>query len=148
MMEQKPTAVWSIKSVRTVRCRRRKKASHAKRPIRARFRCCWACHSRWLPAAAAVGSINPDPATSALVAETVMEEEQISEASLTTFHVFDEESGGPRRSDTRPTMISQDACGADLYLPQNPPAVNGPVSQAPPSPRYRPAPPGYKYKRS
>ena len=33
-------------------------------------------------APAAVGNVNPDPATSALVAEQVMDEEQISDVSL------------------------------------------------------------------
>jgi hypothetical protein len=79
---------------------------------------------------AAIGSINPDPATSAPVAEPVMDEEEISDTSLATFHVFDNERIDPRLSGTRPTMLSQGACGADLYFPQNPPAVSG-LSNAP-----------------
>jgi len=67
---------------------------------------------------ATIGSINPDSATSVLVAEQVMDEEQISEVSLATFHLFDSERVGLRRLRTRPTMISQGACGADLYYPQ------------------------------
>ena len=69
-------------------------------------------------APAAVGGVNPDPATSALVAEQVMDEEQISDVSLTTFHVLDDEGGSTRRLRTQPTVVSQGACGADLYLPQ------------------------------
>ena len=98
-------------------------------------------------APAAVGGVNPDPATSALVAEQVMDEEQISDVSLVTFRMIDSESGGTRRPRTRPTMVSQGACGADLYYPQNPPAVSAPVYQASP-PRPRAPRPVYKYRRS
>jgi hypothetical protein len=98
-------------------------------------------------APAAIGSVNPDPATSALGAQRVMDEEQILDVSLATFHVLDNESDGTRRPRTRPTVISQGACGADLYLPQNPPTVSGPVYQAPP-PRPRPLRPAYRYRRS
>jgi hypothetical protein len=96
----------------------------------------------------AVGNVNPDPATSALVAEQVMDEEQISDVSLATFRMIDNESGTTRRPRTRPTVVSQGACGADLYLPQNPPAVSGPVDQASPPPRSRPVRPAYRYRRS
>ena len=97
---------------------------------------------------ATIGSINPDSATSVLVAEQVMDEEQISEVSLATFHLFDSERVGLRRLRTRPTMISQGACGADLYYPQNPSVVSGPVYQPTPPPRARPIRPAHKYKRS
>ena len=40
-------------------------------------------------APAAVGGVNPDPATSALVAEQVMDEEQISDVSLVTFRMME-----------------------------------------------------------
>ena len=98
---------------------------------------------------AASGSIDPDPATSAPAAQQVMDDEQISDVSLATFHVFDN-GVGPEWSGTRRTMVSQGACGADLYLPQNPPAVSKPVSAAraraqPPVRSIRPA---YKHKRS
>jgi hypothetical protein len=46
---------------------------------------------------AAIGSINPDPITSARVAEPMMDEEQISDISLATFHLFDGNSGSPPR---------------------------------------------------
>jgi hypothetical protein len=49
-----------------------------------------------------------------------MDEEQISDVSLATFHVFDNKSVGPKRSGTRRTTVSQGACGADLYFPQEP----------------------------
>ena len=45
-------------------------------------------------APAVVGSANPESATSALVAEQVMDEEQISDVSLATFRMIDSESGG------------------------------------------------------
>ena len=93
---------------------------------------------------AASGSIDPDPATSAPAAQQVMDDEQISDVSLATFHVFDNDGVGPEWSGTRRIMVSQGACGADLYLPQNPPAVSRPVYQ-PPVRSIRPA---YKHKRS
>jgi hypothetical protein len=94
-------------------------------------------------ASAASGSIDPDPATSAPAAQQVMDDEQISDVSLATFHVFDN-GVGPEWSGTRRTMVSQGACGADLYLPQNPPAFSRPVYQ-PPVRSIRPA---HKHKRS
>ena len=97
---------------------------------------------------AAIGSINSDPATAAQVAGSVMDEEQIFDISLATFRVHDDESAGPQRSGTRRIMVSQGACGADLYLPQSPPAVSAPVYQAPPPSRFRPVRPAYKYRRS
>jgi hypothetical protein len=99
-------------------------------------------------APAAVGNVNQDPATSALVAKQVMDEEPISDVSLATFHVLDNESGSTWRLRTRPTVVSQGACGADLYLPQNPPAVSGPVYHASPPHRSRPRRPAYRYRRS
>ena len=84
-------------------------------------------------APAAVGNVNPDPATSALVAEQVMDEEQISDVSLAMFHVLDNEGGSTPQLQARPTVVSQGAFGADLYLPQNPSAVSGPIYQAPPA---------------
>ena len=99
-------------------------------------------------APAAVGTIKPDPATSAPVAEQVMDEEQISDVSLATFHMMDNESGNPGRPRTRPTVVSQGACGADLYLPQNPPAVGAPVYRVPPPSRSRPVRPTHRYRHS
>jgi hypothetical protein len=80
-------------------------------------------------ASAAIGGMNADPAASAPVAEQVMDEEQISEVSLATFHVFDNESAGTQQPRKRPTMVSQGACGIGLYYPQNPPALSGPAYQ-------------------
>ena len=96
---------------------------------------------------ATIGRINPDTPTSVLVAEQTMDEEQISEVSLATFHLFDNERVGPQRLRTRPTLISQGACGADLYYPQNSPVVSGPVYQPTSPPRARPMGPVRKYKR-
>ena len=75
-----------------------------------------------------------------------MDEEQISDISLATFHLFDGDSGGPPRR--RPATISQGACGADLYYPQSPPAAGPPVYQAPPPARPRPTRPTNRYRRS
>ena len=96
---------------------------------------------------AAVGSITPAPATSALVGQPRMEEEQNPEVSLATFRVPDQDSVGPQQPTTHPIMVTQGACGADLYFPQNPPAVSGPAYQASPL-RSRPVRPVHKYKRS
>ena len=96
---------------------------------------------------AAVGSITPSPTISALVGQPRMEEEQIPEVSLATFHVPDEDSVGSQLPTARPTMVTQGACGADLYFPQNLPAVSGPAYQASPL-RPRPIRPVHKYKRS
>jgi hypothetical protein len=96
---------------------------------------------------AAIGDTNSESATTASVAQCVTAEEQVSDISLATFHVPDDESVGPKRSCTRPIMVSQGACGADLYLPQSPSAVSGPVYQARSAPRPRPLPSRSKYKR-
>jgi hypothetical protein len=97
-------------------------------------------------ASAAMGSINAkiDPATLGPVAHQMMDEQEISEVSLATFHVFARESAGTQRPRTRPTVVSQGACGIGLYHPQNSPALNGPVYQSPPPPR--PIHPAHKYK--
>ena len=83
---------------------------------------------------AAIGAANPDPATSASIALRVMDEEEISDVHLTTFRVFDEQRTGTRRPCSRPTMVSQGACGTGLYYPQNPPEVTQPVYQHSPRP--------------
>jgi hypothetical protein len=97
---------------------------------------------------ATIGSMDPDTATSVLVAEQVMDEEQIPEVSLATFHLFDDARVGRQPPRTRPTMISQGACGADLYYPQNSPVVSGPAYQPTSPPRARPIRPARKYKHS
>jgi hypothetical protein len=94
---------------------------------------------------AAIGSINPDPITLARVAEPMMDEEQISDISLATFHLFDEDGGSPPRR--RPATISQGACGADLYCPQGTAAAGPSVYQAPPARRPRPTRPTNRYRR-
>jgi hypothetical protein len=102
-------------------------------------------------ASAAIGGANQemDPAFSPAVTQQEMDEEEICDVSLATFNLFDRENAGTQRQLARPGMIvSQGACGADLYYPQNPPAVSGPVYQTPPPPRSRPVRPAYKYKRS
>jgi len=111
--------------VGTVQCRTRKKELNKNvesKPCR-----CWElpdCPFRLASGTSAtIGPINPDSATSVLVAEQMMDEEQISEVSLVTFHLFDNERVGPQRPRTRPTLISQGACGADLYYPQNSPLL-------------------------
>jgi hypothetical protein len=95
--------------------------------------------------AAAIGGVSPDLATSAPIARQVIDEEEIFDVRLATFRVFDGESADAAR--TRPTMTSQGACGADLYNPQNPPAVSGPVYQTPRPFRPRPTRPASRYKR-
>ena len=98
--------------------------------------------------AAAIGGVNPDLATSAPIAQQVIDENEIFEVSLATFRVFDRESADAPR--TRPTIVGAGcgACGIGLYYPQNPPAVGGPVYQTPRPFRPRPTRPANKYKRS
>jgi len=60
---------------------------------------------------AAVGSITPSPITSALVGQPRMEEEQIPEVSLATFHVPDEDSVGPQLPTTRPITVTKAPVG-------------------------------------
>jgi hypothetical protein len=99
-------------------------------------------------ASAAIAGTDPYSSASVLVARQAMDEQQICEVSLATFHVFDNESVGTRRPRTRSTTVSQGACGIGLYEPQNPPAVSAPAYQTPPPPRPRPTRPAYRYKRS
>jgi hypothetical protein len=98
-------------------------------------------------ASAAIGGMNPDTATSPPVAQQVMDEEENSDVSLATFHVFRRESAGTQQPRTRPIMVSQGACGIGFYYPQNPPTLGGPVYRVPPPPRSRPIRPAHKYKR-
>jgi hypothetical protein len=97
--------------------------------------------------AAAIGGLSQDLAISAPVARQVMDEEEIFDVRLATFRVFDGESANPPR--TQPTIVGAGcgACGIGLYYPQNPPAVGGPVHQAPRPYRPRPTRPVRKYNR-
>jgi hypothetical protein len=91
--------------------------------------------------ASAIGRANQDmdPAFSAAVTQQEMDEEEISDTSLATFNVFDKENAGTQRQLARPGMIvSQGACGADLYYPQTPRSFNRPAYQSPPTSRPRP----------
>jgi hypothetical protein len=58
---------------------------------------------------AAIGSVDPNPATSAIAAQQVMDDEQISDVSLATFHVFDNDGVGPEWSGT-PANYGQPRC--------------------------------------
>jgi hypothetical protein len=98
-------------------------------------------------ASAAIGDTDPHASASAPAAPQVTEEEQIFEASLAAFRVFDNENIGTPRRRVQPTMISQGACGIGFYYPQNPPAVSGPAYQAAPPSRPRLVRPPYKYRR-
>jgi hypothetical protein len=77
----------------------------------------------------------------------MLDEEEIADVSLATFHVFNRESAGTQQPRTRPIMVSQGACGIGFYYPQNPPTLGGPVYRVPPPPRSRPIRPAHKYKR-
>jgi hypothetical protein len=79
--------------------------------------------------AAAIGGVSQDLAISS-IARQVMDEEEILDVRLTTFHVFDGDSANAPR--TRPTIAAAacGACGADLYYPQNPPTVDPLVPRA------------------
>jgi hypothetical protein len=98
------------------------------------------------PAAAFCG-VSQDLAISAPIVRPVLYEEEIFDVRLTTFRVFDGESANVPLK--RPTMAGAacGACGADLYYPQNSPAVGGPVYQTPRPFRPRPTRPAHKYNR-
>ena len=70
-------------------------------------------------APAAVGNVNPDPATSALVAEQVMDEEQISDVSLAMFHVLDNEGGSTPQLQARPTVVRRRLWGRPLFASES-----------------------------
>jgi hypothetical protein len=97
---------------------------------------------------AAIGSANPDPVLLLPAAWQAMDEEEIFEVSLATFHVFDDGSGGTRKTRTPPIRVGQGACGADLYYPQRPPAASAQVYQTPLPSRSGPIRQAYKYRRS
>jgi hypothetical protein len=94
--------------------------------------------------AAAIGGVSQDLATLAPIARQVMDEEEIFDVHLTTFHVFDGESANAAR--TRPIIVGA-TCGAGLYYPQNPPVAGGPVYRTPRPLRPRPTRPARKYNR-
>jgi hypothetical protein len=89
--------------------------------------------SLWLGsgAPAALGIATADvPACSATVdQEQTIREEEITDITLSTFHIFDKEA--PPQPLTRTAAGACGACGADLY---GPPASNGPArSMSPPT---------------
>jgi hypothetical protein len=100
-------------------------------------------------ASAAIGGTNE--ASSAPVSEQLFEEE-ISDVSLATFHVFDQENDSTHGVRARLAMGACGgggcgcagcgcACGIGLYYHRTPPALGDPVD-APP----RPVRPAHKYK--
>jgi hypothetical protein len=95
-------------------------------------------------ASAAIGGINADPAMSAPPSRQLMlHEEEISDVSLATFHVFDKENIGTQRPHVRLTLGACGgggcgcggcgcACGIGLYYHYTPPVFGGPVYPPPP----------------
>jgi hypothetical protein len=100
-------------------------------------------------ASAAIGG--PDPAKSAPVSQQMMlYEEEISDISLATFHVFDKENTGTHGTRARLAMGVGGcarcggcgcACGIGLYYHYTPPVLGDPVYPPP-----RPIRPAHKYK--
>jgi hypothetical protein len=98
-------------------------------------------------ASAAIGGINADPAMSAPPSRQLMlHEEEISDVSLATFHVFDKENVGTHRPRVRVAFGCAGcgcagcggcgcACGIGLYYHYTPPVVGGPVYPSPPPAR-------------
>jgi len=81
--------------------------------------------------------------------QITLHEEEISEVSLATFHVFDKENGGARRQRLQLAFGGCGACGGcgcacgiGLYKPYNPPAFSTPVYPPPP----QPVRPPHKYR--
>jgi hypothetical protein len=97
--------------------------------------------------ATANGGVSQDLAISAPIARQVMDEEEIFDVRLATFHVFDGESVNAPRTRLLVAGAACGACGAGLYYPQNSPAVGGPVYQTPRPFRPRPTRPSRKYNR-
>ena len=100
-------------------------------------------------ASAAIGGMNG--AGSAPVSKQVYEEE-ISDVSLATFHVFDRENAGTHGGRARLAMGAGGcagcggcgcACGIGLYYHYTPPVLGEPVYPPPP----RAMRPAHKYKR-
>src|SRR6516162_3671236 len=96
-------------------------------------------------ASAAIGGMNG--ASSAPVSKQLYEEE-ISDISLATFHVFDRENAGTHGRRTRLAMAAGGcagcgcACGIGLYYHYTPPVLGDPVDPPPP----RPTRPAHKHK--
>ena len=99
-------------------------------------------------ASAAIGGMNG--ASSAPVSKQLYEEE-ISDISLATFHVFDRENAGTHERRTRLAMAAGGcagcagcgcACGIGLYYHYTPPVLGDPVDPPPP----RPTRPAHKHK--
>jgi hypothetical protein len=82
-------------------------------------------------ASAAIGGMNG--AGSAPVSKQVYEEE-ISDVSLVTFHVFDREGRRARLAMGCGCGGCGCACGSDLYNHHTPPALGDPVNPPPPRP--------------
>jgi hypothetical protein len=107
-------------------------------------------------ASAAIGGMNADPAMSAPPSRQMMlHEEEISDVSLATFHVFDKENIGTQRPHVRLTLGACGgggcgcggcgcACGIGLYYHYTPPVFGGPVY--PPPPPHQPVRPAHKYR--
>jgi hypothetical protein len=99
-------------------------------------------------ASAAIGGMNG--ASSAPVSKQLYEEE-ISDISLATFHVFDRENAGTHGRRTRLAMAAGGcagcagcgcACGIGLYYHYTSPVLGDPVDPPPP----RPTRPAHKHK--
>ena len=99
-------------------------------------------------ASAAIGGMNG--ASSAPVSKQLYEEE-ISDVSLATFHVFDRENAGTRGGRAQLAMAAGGcagcagcgcACGIGLYYHYTPPVLGDPVDPPP----FRPIRPAHKSK--
>ena len=93
-------------------------------------------------ASAAMGGMSAHPLTPVSQPMTLHEEE-ISDVSLATFHVFDKENVGTQRPRVRLAFGSGGcggcggcgcACGIGLYYHDTPPVFGGPVYPPPPRP--------------
>ena len=101
-------------------------------------------------APASIGGMNPDPVNLAPVNQQMMlHEEEITDVSLATFHVFDKENVGAHRPRMRVAFGCAGcggcgcACGIGLYYHYTPPVVGEPAYPPPP---HRPIRPAHKYK--
>jgi hypothetical protein len=80
--------------------------------------------------------------------EVALREEEVFDVSLAAFHVLDKENTGTRRSPAPRGKIAFGGCVPDgLYSSETPPAIGGPVYQAPGPNGSRPIRPAHKHVR-
>ncbi len=97
-------------------------------------------------ASAATDGLSANPLAPPVSQQMTLHEEEISDVSLATFHVFDKENVGPHRPRVRVAFGCAGcgcagcggcgcACGIGLYYHYTPPVVGGVIYPSPPPAR-------------